>query len=132
MAQPQDQDPRNLHDLALDAQTDIQKLAVGLAHAGAAPQAVAQLTHMGQILSQVVKVLANGPDLGTGASPAGAPQGGPPQGQPPGPPQAAPGGPPPGAPPAPEPPVHQSLQAASQHLHSAMVASAQQRTGPGQ
>jgi hypothetical protein len=128
-----DQDPRNLHDLAVDAQTDIQKLAVGLAHAGAAPQAVAELTKMGQILSQVVKVLASG------GEPPGAEQGGPPQpgGGPGGPPQPGggpggppqPGGPPPGPPEAQAvPPVEQSIHGAAQHLHNAMIASAQQRS----
>lgn len=119
MAVP-DKDPTNLHDLAVDAQTDIQKLATGLAHAGAAPAAVAQLTKMSDILSQVVKALAEGPPLGQGAPGAEQP--------PPGP--AAPQQPP--APPAapPEAPHAPTLHAAAQGLHQAMIASAQQRVQP--
>jgi hypothetical protein len=123
---PQDQDPRGLHDIAVDVQTDLQKLATGLAHAGANPQAVAQITHMAEIASQIVKVLG-GSALQQPSSPQGAPQGQPPetppqQAQPSQPPQAAA----PAAPPQHEA-VHSSIDAASKNLHAAMIASKQQR-----
>lgn len=109
-------DPRNLHDLALDIQTDLHKLAVGLAHAGAAPEAVAQLTKMAEVISNVVKVLGAGG--GEGAPPGpGAPAGAPPQGAPP--PAASPQA---DAPAAAKPP--DNMQSASQQLHDAMIASA--------
>lgn len=122
MAATPDQDPRNPHDLAVDIQTDLQKLATELAHAGAAPQAVSQLTKMAEVMGQVVKVLGSGPPPGApGEQPPGPPQAqqGPPQ------PQAPPPGPPqPQGPPGAGPPVN-AIHAATQHLHAAMQASKQ-------
>ncbi len=118
-----DSDPRSLHDVAVDITTDVQKLATGLAHAGANPQAVQQLTQFGEHVAQIAKVLAQSPGVeqaaqsgptAPGASPAAA---GPPQAQSP---QAAQPGPPPGAHPA-------TLGAAAHALHQAMIASASQR-----
>jgi hypothetical protein len=123
-----DSDPRDLHGIAVDVQTDLQKLATGLAHAGAAPNAVQQLTKMAEIVSQVVKALGQGPVPAAGAGPQQPAQPGP--AQPAGPqqppqPQAPQGGPPqPGD-------VHGNLHSASQHLHAAMIASAQQRATQG-
>lgn len=120
MAQPSgDQDPRNLHDLALDAQTDVQKLAVGLAHAGANPNAIQGLQQMAHMLSQIVKALGSGPSLDQGANPQGPPPGAPQ-------PQGAPQGPPPGAPPAgqQEPPAAKTIHAAAHALHQTMAAAA--------
>jgi hypothetical protein len=117
MAVP-DQDPRNLHDLAVDIQTDLQKLATGLAHAGAAPPAVSELTRMAEVISGVTKELAAGPQLDSGQ---------PQQPQNPGaPPQAAPAGPPQAAQQPQQSPeqqaAHHSMHAAVSGLKAAMVA----------
>lgn len=90
-------DVRTLLELATDIHTDLGKLATGLAHAGADPQAVQALQKMDVIVGEVVKVLGAGPMGGSGqhgeapgappaanaAPPPGAegqaPQGGPPQ-----------------------------------------------------
>jgi len=124
----QDQDPTDLHGLAVDAQTDVQKLATGLAHAGAAPEAVATLTKMATVLSQVIKVLGQGPGLEAGGPPQGQAPPGEPQAPPPGPPQAQPQG---QAPPGAAPAVQQhSILSATHALHAAMQASAAQRPQP--
>lgn len=129
-AEPTDVDPRNLHDLALDVHTDLQKLATGLAHAGVSPHAVAQLTGMAQIIGQVVKQLAAGPDLSQqsqGQQPQGAPAQPPAPAAPPA--QAAPSAAPPG--PAPPEQVHHTMHAAAHALHADMIASAQKRQAAG-
>jgi hypothetical protein len=128
------QDPRNLHVLAVDVQTDLHKLAVGLAHAGAEPKAVAQLTQMAGVIGQVVKVLGEGPPLDGGqAEPAPGqaqpPDAAAPQGPPEGAPPAAPTQPAAGAPPT-QPqatPEQHSMASATHALHAAMIASAQSR-----
>jgi hypothetical protein len=125
MAVP-DQDPRNLHDLAVDIQTDLQKLATGLAHAGAAPPAVSELTRMAEVISGVTKELAAGPQLDAGSPQQPQHPGAPPQGAPAAPPQPAPAGPPQAAPaPAQSPEqqaAHHSMHAAVSGLKAAMVA----------
>lgn len=125
MAQP-DQDPGSLHDLAVDASTDIRKLAIGLAHAGAQPQAVQGLNKMAEQLDGVVKILAQSPEVESAAKGGvGAPQGGPAQPPQPGPPQAGPppqpgqGGLAPGAPGG--PPSGGAFGPATQALHHAMA-----------
>lgn len=133
-------DPRDLHDLAVDCVTDIQKLGIGLAHAGATPNVVSSLTQMADKLSLVVKILASGPGVNPNAQHEAATQGGPPPGGPPhaepphpggGPPPPAehapaPGGPPPG--PGPEaPPPPRSIHEATQQLHHAAIAAATER-----
>lgn len=123
MAAQPDQDPTNLHDLAVDAVQDLQKLGTGLAHAGAAPQAVAQITQMIQILTQVVKVLGSGPPLPDAhqVNQAQQQQAGPPQ------PQGPPQGGPPQPPPPGAPPEQHSIHTATTALHAAMQQSAQRR-----
>lgn len=121
-----DKDPRNLHDLALDAQTDVQKLAVGLAHAGANPNAIQGLQQMAHMLSQIVKALGSGPSLDQGANPQGPPPGqpqaAPPQAQQQAP-QAAPQ--PAAAQGEQEPAQAKTLHAAAHALHRTMQAAAQ-------
>lgn len=118
-------DSSALHDIALQAQTAVQKLAKGLAEAGANPAAVHTLTEIADTLHQVIGVLAQGAGAqGQEGSPAEE-QGESPQQE-----QAEQAAPPPGA----TPPPHAAqaahpatLGAASQALHQAMIASAQQR-----
>lgn len=93
---PTQPDPRSLLELATDIHTDLGKLATGLAHAGADPQAVQALTRMATVIGEVVKVLGAGPVGAQGpagaeaggappeAQAAPAPQAGPPQGPTPG------------------------------------------------
>ena len=110
----------DLHSIAVDAQSAVSKLAIGLAHLGAAPQAVSTLQQMGNVLTQVVKQLGAAPLPGVEQQ-AGPPQ--PQQGPPPG---AAPGGPSPQQQQSPAPAEtaqHHSLQAATHSLHAAMIAS---------
>lgn len=107
-------DSGSLHDLAVDAAADLRQLAVGLAHSGAQPQAVEGLNQMAQKLDQVVKILAQAPEVeqaaktGKPPEPPAGPQG--PSGLAPG----APGGPPSGG----------AFGPATQALHSAMQAHA--------
>lgn len=96
--QPSDNDPRSLHELAVDIITDIHKLATGLAHAGADPKVTQQIESTSALYSGLAKALAGGPvgqQPAAQSAAAGPPQGAPPQGAPP---QAAPAGPPQGAP----------------------------------
>lgn len=108
----------DLHALAVDVQTDLQTLATGLAHSGAAPPAVAALTHMAGILSGVVKVLGS-----AGAQAEQAP----PQHEAPPPQHEAP----PQQQASPQPqmasPPHAALGQAVAALHEGMQASAQRR-----
>lgn len=104
----------SLHDLALEAQTNIHELATGLAHAGADPQSVQKLSQFAEVLGEIAKAVnqnpvvehaaANGPPVPGPASPQPEPQA----------PQAAPQGASP-------------FQGPTQQLHSAMQASAAQR-----
>ena len=103
MAEPVANDARNLVQIAVDVHTDLNKLTVGLQHAGAQPQALQSLQQMSEIIGELVKVLGSGPVGGgeqpgaaAGAGPAGPGAGAPPEAAPaaaPGPPQ----GPTPGA-----------------------------------
>ena len=54
-------DSRNLLELAVDIHTDIGKLATGLAHAGAAPEAVKGLQNMAVGIAGIAKILGTGP-----------------------------------------------------------------------
>lgn len=126
-----DQDPRDLLSLAVDCHTDLGKLATGLAHAGAAPQALAGLAKMVQELSEIVKALGQGP-VGPGAG-APEPQAGPPAGAPaqaqpaqPGPQDA---GPPQPAASGPQAAPQHAMHAAAHALHAAMIASGKARAG---
>lgn len=74
MATPQLNDSRNLLELATDVHTDLGKLATGLAHAGAQPQAVQALQRMAVIIGEVVKVLGAGPVGAEGPQAAPAPE----------------------------------------------------------
>lgn len=118
-------DAANLHDLAVQVQGDLSKLAHGLLQAGADPQGVQQVQQMSQFVGKIVEVLAQGP---VGTQPAGEgqqpEQGQPPQAAPAGPPQAAPQG----AQPEPSPAEH-NIHAASKSLQAAMIASKAQRGG---
>lgn len=123
----QGQDARSLLELAVDIHTDINKLATGLAHAGANPQAIAGLQKMGVMVGGIAKVLGAGPAGGTPqpGTEAGPPApGGPPAAPEAGPPQAGPEpvGPPQGARPGERP---NALHAATQHLQAALAASKQ-------
>lgn len=71
-APQQDQGESSLHDLAVGAASSIQQLATGLAHAGANPAAIQQLTLMSNRLTEITRVLAQGP-IGQ-ATPSGAQQ----------------------------------------------------------
>jgi hypothetical protein len=101
-------DPRSLQELASDISLDLGKLATGLAHAGADPNATKGLQRMAVMVGDVAKTLGAGPVGAQGQhpgaeaqpAPGGPPEaaGAPPQGGPP----AGPGGPSvPGAAPAP-------------------------------
>lgn len=110
---PNDDAGKSLHDLAVDAVSDLHQLAVGLAHAGAHPEAVQGLNQMAEKIGQVVKVLAQSPEVEQAAKTgveAGPPAG---PGGPPAPSGAAPGAP--GGPPSSGP-----FGPATQALHSAM------------
>lgn len=116
----------SLHDTAVDVSAGISKLITGLAHAGASPQAVQALSHMKQIVDQMVKVLAESPDVESAAKngPAGGPQGPmapqtPANGSPG---DSAPSNPTPGAPGG--PPPNGPFGAAAQQLHQAMSGNA--------
>ena len=121
----------SLHDNAVQAEAHVHQLAVGLAHAGANPQAIQQLTAMTGLLRNIAMSLAQGPPLDNAGQPQaaqGPPQGAQPPQQaapPPGPPQheASPTGVPPHAP---------TLAAAAQHLHQMAMAAHQQRMAQGQ
>jgi hypothetical protein len=126
------QDSRSLHELAVDAHNDLTKLATGLAHAGAAPQAVAQITQMGDIIGQITKVLGAGPvgsEPGQPASGHPVPSGQAPQEQAEQQPQPEQGTPAPAPGPAAQPAgvptqsSHHALHAATVGLHAAMLAS---------
>lgn len=129
MAASGDNDPRNLHDLALDAQTDVQKLAVGLAHAGANPNAIQGLQQAAHMLSQIVKAFASGPSLDQAANPQGPPpQGGQPQPAPQGAPAPQQTGPAPQGAGQQEPAHAKTIHAAAHALHQTMMAAA--KTNP--
>lgn len=124
-------DGGGLHDIAVDITTDLQKLATGLAHAGADPQAVQQLTKMAEVISGIVKVLAQGPGIEQAAQHGATQPGAPAQAPgPPGAPQGPPGGP--GQAPGPGGVHEPSIHAASQGLHQMMMAAAQQRMAQAQ
>lgn len=104
---PDDDAGKSLHDRAVDASADIKAIAQGLAHAGASPQSVQALDAMAQTMDQIVKILAQAPDVEHAAKngPAAGPQGplapppeGPPHGNPGGLAPGAVGGPPPNGP----------------------------------
>lgn len=122
-------DAANLHDLAVQVQGDLSKLAHGLLQVGADPQGVQQVQQMAEFVGKIVQVLAQGP---VGSQPANGgsqpEQGQPPQAAPAGPPQAAPQGAPQGAQPEPSPAEH-NIHAASKSLQAAMIASKAQRGG---
>lgn len=121
-----DQDPRDLLSLAVDVHTDLGKLATGLAHAGAAPEALAGLAKMTQEVAQIVKALGQGP---TGPGPGAAQPG--PQDAGPAQPQAAPqeAGPPQPAASGPQAAPQHAMHAAAHALHAAMIASGKARSG---
>lgn len=123
-----DQDPRDLLSLAVDVHTDLGKLATGLAHAGAAPQALAGLAKMTQEVAQIVKALGQGPVGPPGAGPPqpGPQDAGPPQQAQPAPQEAGP--PQPAASGAQAAPQH-AMHAAAHALHAAMIASGKARAG---
>lgn len=106
----------SLHDLALEAQTNIHELATGLAHAGADPQNVQRLSAFAEVLGEIAKAVNQNPVVEHAA------QNGPPVPGPatPAQPQAPAPGPPQGASP---------FHGPTQQLHAAMQASAAQR-GP--
>ena len=104
-----DQMTATLHGNAVDAQNSIHQLAIGLAHAGANPQIVKQLSQWALELGQIAKQLAAAPVPGDGAV---APQ------------QQATAPPPTPAPATPEQ-HHATLQAGASALHQAMQQSAQ-------
>lgn len=119
MATP-DQDPRNLHDLAVDCRADLHKLAAGLVQAGVPPQQTDVINHMAQMVGTVAASLGQ---AGAGGAPEGAPAPAPEA------PQAAPAGPA-GAQPPTSPQqdaVHHGIHGAVQMLHGAMQASKQAR-----
>lgn len=100
------EDARTLVEVAVDAHTDLNKLAVGLQAAHADPQAVAALQRMAVILGEVVKVLSAGPAgaagqhgeaPGAGPAAAGPPAPGPEAAGPPAAAAGLPQGPMPGA-----------------------------------
>lgn len=129
-----DQDPRDLLSLAVDVHTDLGKLATGLAHAGAAPEALAGLAKMTQEVAQIVKALGQGPvGPGAGAGQPGPQDAGPPQQAQPGPaqPQAASqeAGPPQPAASGPQAAPQHAMHAAAHALHAAMIASGKARGG---
>ncbi len=105
----------SLHDLALEAQTNIQELAIGLAHAGADPQSTEKLKEFANVLGEIAKAVNQNPVVEHAAQ-NGPPVPGPatPQPQAPAPGPAAPAGASP-------------FQGPTQQLHSAMQASAAQR-----
>lgn len=130
-----DQDPRDLLSLAVDCHTDLGQLATGLAHAGAAPQALAGLAKMTQEVAQIVKALGQGP-VGPGGPPGEQPAGpgaAPPQAAPAQPQQAQPApqdsGPPQPAASGPQAAPQHAMHAAAHALHAAMIASGKARAG---
>jgi hypothetical protein len=64
MATDPDQ-PGSLHDLAVEAEADVEALATGLAHAGVDPGAVQQVTQCATILRGIIKALGAAPDQGS-------------------------------------------------------------------
>ena len=98
MAEPVANDARNLVQIAVDVHTDLNKLTVGLQHAGAQPQALQSLQQMSEIVGELVKVLGSGP-VGGGGQPGSEqlPPQGPPQEAAPAGPSGPPQGPTPGA-----------------------------------
>lgn len=101
----------SLHDLALEAQTNIQELATGLARAGADSQTTDKLTEIARVLGMIAKEVNQNPVVEHAAQ-HGPMAAAPPQPQPqaPGPPQGA-----------------SPFQGPAQDLHAAMQASAAQR-----
>lgn len=106
-------DARSLVEVAVDAHTDLNKLAVGLQAAHADPQAVAALQRMAVILGEVVKVLSSGPVGAGGQHGEAQPAPGPAEAQP------APGGPPAAAAPQGGPPQGPMPGARPNGLHEA-------------
>lgn len=136
MAPQQSQGESSLHDLAVSAASSIQQLATGLAHAGANPAAIQQLTLMSSRLTEITRVLAQGP-IGQ-ATPSGAQQQSqvPPDQQPPqqhvAQPAPSQGPPPEGTGPAAAAPNPTTLGHAVHALHQSMqAAAAQRRTASG-
>lgn len=87
-------DARSLAEIAQQITVDLGKLATGLAHAGADPQAIAGLHNMATMIGHLSTALGQGPVGGQAAMPgaaAGAP--GPAEGAQPGGPPAQPAGP---------------------------------------
>lgn len=132
-------DARTLLELATDIHTDLGKLSVGLAHAGADPQAVQSLQRMATIMGEVVKALGAGPVGASGqhGEPAGQPPvaaGPPPEAQaaPAGPPQAAPAGPPQGPRPGERPNGFHEATAQLQSALASKHAAAQRALAAGQ
>lgn len=58
MATDPDQ-PGSLHDLAVEAEADVEALATGLAHAGVDPEAVKQVSQCAAVLRGVIKALGS-------------------------------------------------------------------------
>jgi len=136
-------DQRSLLEIAVDVHTDLGRLATGLAHAGAPPQAVAGLQRMDGLIAGIVKALGNAGHVGAqpgqpGAAeavapaPGGPPAGPGPEGPPPeaGPPAAAPTGPPQGARPGERPNgLHEAAAQLQAKLATAHAAAQRQLAG---
>lgn len=135
MAAPQT-DAGSIHDLLAVASANIRKAMVGLAHAGASPQAIKGLGVMADTLDPIVKSLAGAPEVEEAAKngPVVGPEGeGGPQGpmapqtpgnENPGPPAPPPAGRIPGRAPGAigGPPPNGPFGPAAQQLHNAMRA----------
>jgi hypothetical protein len=123
-------DVSSLHDMAVQAADSLSQLTVGLAHLNANPQIVQQLQGMTQMLHEITSALAQAPTVDHAASQAVAPGG--PQTPPQAPPGASPQQPPQQQGGNPPPGPAESIATATQHLHKAMIASAEQRGRLGQ
>jgi hypothetical protein len=69
-------DNRTLLELAVDAHDALMKLAAGLAHAGANPQATGLITKMASGVGQVTKILGSAPDVAQAQQPQAPPEAG--------------------------------------------------------